>query len=148
MVAKRRNGRAASRRDDLSEGPVGYGRPPKDRQFKPGVSGNPKGRPKNSRNLKTILQQALTSGVTIREGSSTRRVSKLEGVVLRQIESALKGDGKSALVVLRMAGVVDLLGSSDTSAETTELTPAEKRILDGLMNGSSATTTSRGKKAK
>ena len=32
---------------------VGYCRPPEDRQFKPGQSGNPRGRPKGSKNIKS-----------------------------------------------------------------------------------------------
>jgi hypothetical protein len=38
----------------------------------------------------------LTSKVTVREGERTRRVSKLEGIVLRQVEAALKGNEKAA----------------------------------------------------
>ena len=111
----------------------GYCRPPEHGRFKPGSSGNPKGRPKNSRNLKTIIQQALTSLVTVREGSRTRRVSKLEGIVLRQVEAGLKGSDKAALAVLRMAGHVDLLSGTDAPSDKVELTLAERRILDDLM---------------
>jgi hypothetical protein len=39
---------------------VGYGRPPKHTRFKPGRSGNPKGRPRGSRNLSTEMQKVLT----------------------------------------------------------------------------------------
>ena len=39
---------------------VGYGKPPKSRQWKPGQSGNPKGRPKGARNrLGTQFLEAL-----------------------------------------------------------------------------------------
>jgi hypothetical protein len=37
---------------------VGYGRPPAATRFKPGQSGNPKGRPRG-RSLTTILRQSL-----------------------------------------------------------------------------------------
>jgi hypothetical protein len=141
VASKPRRGRvAAANRGGQAERPrstsTGYGRPPEHGRFKPGTSGNPKGRPKNSRNLKTIIQQALTSLVTVREGSRTRTVSKLEGIVLRQVEAGLKGNEKAALAVLRMAGHVDLLSGSEASSDTTELTPAERRIFDGLMTTS------------
>ena len=36
---------------------VGYKRPPVSTRFKPGSSGNPKGRPKGQRNFKTIMRK-------------------------------------------------------------------------------------------
>jgi Family of unknown function (DUF5681) len=137
---KRGQGTGTSKRSATT----GYGRPPEHARFKPGSSGNPKGRRKNSRNLKTIIQQALTSSVTLREGSRTRTVSKLEGIVLRQVESALKGNEKAALAVLRMASHVDLLSGSDNSSENNELTAAEKRILDEFITNT-AKASSRGR---
>src|SRR5262249_18559387 len=82
-------------------GPVGYARPPLASRFKPGKSGNPHGRPRNSRNLKTIIQSALTAPVVVREGARKRSISKLEGIVLKQVESALKGNEKAALTTLK-----------------------------------------------
>src|SRR6516164_8500046 len=75
---------AKSLRPDTGTGAAGsttgYGRPPARTQFKPGKSGNPAGRPKASRNLKTIIRNALTSTVILREGEKRRSVSKLEGI--------------------------------------------------------------------
>ena len=45
--------------DDKQNSAVGYGRPPVNRQFKPGQSGNPRGRPKGSKNFATIFAEAL-----------------------------------------------------------------------------------------
>jgi hypothetical protein len=112
---------------------TGYGRPPARTQFKPGKSGNPAGRPKASRNLKTIIRNALTSSVILREGEKRRSVSKLEGIVLRQLESALKGNEKAALVTLKMAGQVGLLDSADSAGETPVLSAAEQAIFDEIF---------------
>jgi Family of unknown function (DUF5681) len=114
---------------------TGYGRPPEHARFKPGKSGNPKGRPKQSKNLKSIIQQALTSNVTVRENGRLRSVSKIEGVVLSQLERALKGNEKAALAVLRMAGHVDLLNGSDGSTDGDQLSPADEKILAQLLAG-------------
>ncbi|MEW9922579.1 DUF5681 domain-containing protein, partial [Marimonas sp. MJW-29] len=57
---------------------VGYGKPPKSAQFKPGKSGNPKGRPKGSLDFKTHVQEMLSRQVTITDGGKRRRISALE----------------------------------------------------------------------
>ena len=53
---------------------VGYKKPPKKTRFKPGRSGNPKGRPKGCKNMRTIVKDILDRNVTIRENGRTRRV--------------------------------------------------------------------------
>ena len=55
---------------------VGYGRPPEETRFKPGQSGNPKGRPKGSKNLRTLFAEELRRSVTLKENGKTRRVPK------------------------------------------------------------------------
>ena len=116
--------------------PRGYGRPPEQSQFKPGQSGNPKGRPKTGRNLKTIIRNALTSSVILREGEKKRSVSKLEGIVLRQLESALKGNEKAALATLKMAGQVGLLDCADGASDMPMLSAAEQAILNEVFGRS------------
>ena len=128
MSAKPRDRAAGS-----SNRGVGYGRPPIVSQFKPGASGNPSGRPKKSRNLKTIIRNALTANVLVREGEKKRSVSKLEGIVLRQLESALKGNDKAALATLKMAAQVGLLDVGEGELETPSLSAGEQQIIDELL---------------
>jgi Family of unknown function (DUF5681) len=114
---------------------VGYGSPPIETRFVPGESGNPNGRPKKSRNLKTIIRNALTGSVIVREGEKKRSVSKLEGIVLRQLESALRGNDKAALATLKMAAQVGLLDVGDAELETTPLSAGEQQIIAELLAG-------------
>ena len=51
----------------MSEDDTGYARPPKGHQFKPGQSGNPGGRPKGARNLRTDLTRMMKKHVLVRE---------------------------------------------------------------------------------
>jgi hypothetical protein len=111
---------------------VGYGKPPLSTRFKPGTSGNAKGRPTNSKNLKTLIRQALTAKISIREGSSNRRVSKIEGVVLRQLENALKGEDRAAMAVIKMAMQMGFL--EDAQPEVAEtVRSGDEEILQLLM---------------
>jgi Family of unknown function (DUF5681) len=45
---------------------TGYGRPPIEHRFKPGQSGNPRGRPKGKKNEATILHELLNRKITVR----------------------------------------------------------------------------------
>jgi hypothetical protein len=134
MAGDGRHGLADQRSSSTgSAGPVGYARPPIASRFKPGKSGNPHGRPRNSRNLKTIIQSALTAPVVLREGARKRSVSKLEGIVLKQIESALKGNEKAALAALKMAAQVGLLEGPEGGAEAPTLSASEQEMVNELV---------------
>jgi Family of unknown function (DUF5681) len=113
---------------------VGFGRPPLGSRFKRGISGNPKGRPKYSKNLKTLIHQALTAPIAVKEGAHSRRVSKLEGVVLRQLQGALKGNDRAALAIIKMAiqmGFLDDPVGGDSSEAP--LSASDERILADLF---------------
>lgn len=90
------------RDDDDADYEVGYRRPPLHGRFKPGQSGNPKGRPKGSRNLATLLQAELRRPVSVTEGGRTRRVPKAVAMAATQINKALKGDTRAFATVLQV----------------------------------------------
>lgn len=86
--------------DDDTDYPVGYGKPPKDTQFKPGQSGNPAGRPKGSRNLKTVLLDVLSEEITIRENGRPLVISKLEALCRSLAADALAGDKQTRKMLI------------------------------------------------
>ena len=86
--------------NDDAEG--GYGHPPKGTRFTPGRSGNPKGRPKGSRNLKTDLASVLNKRVAIREDGELRHVSRQEAMLLTLCAKALQGDTKASSQLFAM----------------------------------------------
>jgi len=79
---------------------VGYKRPPKHTQFKPGQTGNPRGRRKNVRNFKTDLLAELGEQIPIRENGRERKISKQRAFIKALVAAAIKGDMRatSALV--------------------------------------------------
>lgn len=63
---------------------VGRGRTPVETRYKPGQSGNPKGRPKGRKNLKSIVEQTLLQPVTFRDrNGKPKMVSTLEATCRR-----------------------------------------------------------------
>ena len=86
---------------------VGYGKPPKSGQFKKGRSGNPMGRPKGARGVRTLLDEALSKEITGSEGGQKSRITKREALILSLITKALKGDIRAAGQVLRLVEQYD-----------------------------------------
>jgi hypothetical protein len=66
--------------------------PPKEHQFKPGHSGNPKGRPAGSPNVATAIKKALSRTVTVRRGEELMEVSAARAMLGGVVDRALKGD--------------------------------------------------------
>src|SRR5215475_5883446 len=90
----------SDRSDDKQNSAVGYRRPPVNRQFKPGQSGNPRGRPKGSKNLVTMVAEALNEKIKVRtKDGRTRTLSKQELMVEVMVNKAVAGDPKAFATV-------------------------------------------------
>jgi hypothetical protein len=87
-------------KNDNSEYPVGYKRPPRHTQFKPGQSGNSKGRPKKSVTFADVISKQLRKIVTITIGGKPQRITMLEAIGLKQVSQAVNGNHKSTALLL------------------------------------------------
>ena len=107
---------------------VGYGKPPRHSRFQPGQSGNPKGRPEGSRNLKTELAEELQEMIRITESGVPRRVSKQRGMLKSLVAKAVRGDPRAANLVLNL--VLRLFGQEDGVGDQTDLSEEDLAILE------------------
>ena len=83
---------------------VGYGKPPVATQFKPGQSGNPKGRPKGAKNkrpglheerLKDIILDEAYRTVAMRDGDRSVEIPVAQAVMRAIAVNAAKGNTRS-----------------------------------------------------
>jgi hypothetical protein len=105
---------------------VGYGRPPKATRFAPGVSGNPRGRPKGSRSVGAIIQAIFRQRVPITESGRTRRMPAVEVMLRRLRNDAMRGDAKAMRLFLSL---LDRYAESPESAPRLVDLMAEDRAI-------------------
>lgn len=109
---------------------VGYRRPPKHSIWKPGQSGNPRGRKKGSRSAAVIFRSVLGRKVTIQEGGKTRRVPLMEAVFIRLAQDALKGNPKAIALLIKLA---QTFSTSDDTVDQHALTSQDEKLLSNYI---------------
>lgn len=117
---------------------VGYCKPPKEHCFQKGQSGNPKGRPKGSRNFDTILARELERPVTVTDNGVRRRRPKNEIMIRMFVDRAVKGDLKAFLCLHKMMASLEqgarAKGGEGASAGESELSgDAYQDALNALL---------------
>lgn len=80
---------------------VGRGKPPGHTRFKPGQSGNARGRPKGAVDHSTALLNAINERVTVTENGKRVKRSMIEIIVKQQTLKAAKGDERSTALIFK-----------------------------------------------
>jgi hypothetical protein len=110
---------------------TGYRRPPTESQFKKGVSGNPKGRPKGSSNFKTLLEKELAQKIVVTENGRRKSLTRLQAVVKRLVAGGLQGDQKQLLALVE---VLRRMGSVGPAEPEALLPDNYEAFLDAYVN--------------
>ena len=114
-----------------SEYDVGFGKPPKETRFQKGNSGNPKGRPKGTRNLATVLERTLREKVVINENGTRKIVTKLEAAIKQLVNKAASGDLAAMRQLSSLAGSAENESAADQKKST--LAEADQKIVERLL---------------
>ena len=118
---------SASNRD-YSTGPVGYGRPPVERRFKPGQSGNPKGRPKNRKDVAGILKDILDRPIKIRGGSGVRNITMLQAILEVTANKAVAGDPRALGFVMQVVEKLELFKKFEPPEDHPTIAEARQKL--------------------
>jgi hypothetical protein len=73
---------------------VGKGRPPLETRWKPGQSGNPRGRRRGRRNFKTELGEIAATKIVVRDSGTERHISLPAANLLAHGIKGAKGDAR------------------------------------------------------
>lgn len=86
---------------------VGYKKPPKETRFKPGQSGNSKGRRRGARNFKTILEEILTAPIPVSYGGKKKIMRVIDAIGTQLARKSAGGDSQATRLIF---DVIDRLG--------------------------------------
>jgi len=112
---------------------VGYGKPPRHPGFPKGRSGNPKGRPKGSKNFATLLAEALDEKVQVTEDGKRRRVTKRELVIKQLVNKSASADLRAIKQLTDIVqGIEGRTGALPTPPSPPAFTAADEEVIAEL----------------
>jgi Family of unknown function (DUF5681) len=86
---------------------IGYKKPPVATRFQKGNRANPRGRPRGSKNLATLLERALDAAADADASETDGRLTKRELVVARLVERSAKADLAATKLLFELLRKVD-----------------------------------------
>ena len=111
---------------------VGYRSPPEATRFKKGVSGNPRGRPKNSLNVATVLTRTLREKVVINQNGRRKTVTKLEAALKQLVDQAAAGDLRALRHLTALTRVAEAQQNlRDTQLQ--DLGELDRDVMQGIL---------------
>ncbi|WP_036282699.1 DUF5681 domain-containing protein [Methylocystis sp. ATCC 49242] len=96
---------------------VGKGKPPLHSRWPKGVSGNPGGKKKGAIDLGRAFEAALQRPIKVTIDGEKREISSLDAILMRLVESGLKGDMRAIITILERSPLL-LRSADDQEAET------------------------------
>lgn len=111
--------------------PVGYASPPSHTKWQKGQSGNPSGRKKGQRNLKTDLLAEVNEVIQVTEGGRARKLTKQQLVMKTLVTHAIKGNMTATSLLL--SHLARSYGVEEEQVQEPPLDADEQDILDAFL---------------
>lgn len=112
---------------------VGYRKPPLHTRFRKGRSGNPRGRPHASKNLGTLLNDALNEPVVVVEDGRRRRISKREAMIAQLVNRSAKADLRAIKIILDTQQQIEARASGERANEAVDLDESDRSIIERFI---------------
>jgi hypothetical protein len=112
---------------------VGFGKPPRSTKFKPGQSGNSKGRPKGAKNFATALEEELNASVPITENGKRRKIAKRQVIAKLLVNKAATGDLRAIPLLLNETRIQEGHFADATPDEIFD-TAEDQKVIDSILN--------------
>lgn len=113
---------------------VGYGRPPKHSRWPKGQSGNPRGKTKGTKSLKSELLSLMNETVEVPIRGKTKKVRMLSLMLRGLAAKAAKGNVSAADKLIAL--FIQAVGFDESDKDRKKLSPADELLLQRLMEGS------------
>lgn len=117
---------------DRSDKNIGYGNPPKATRFVKGQSGNPKGRPKGSKNTLKLIEEILEQKISITQNGKSLKISKRIAMLTQFINSGVTGNLKSISAIIPYMLQIDTKNEENQKTET--LSVDDETFITNFIN--------------
>jgi Family of unknown function (DUF5681) len=119
--------------DDQSDYKVGYKKPPLHTRFKKGQSANPRGRPRGSKNLSTLLDDALNEPVVVTENGRRRTISKRQLGVKQLANKFAMAEAQATKTLLSLMQERERLAAAAAPATRPSFSAADEKVIANLL---------------
>jgi Family of unknown function (DUF5681) len=113
--------------NEYAEENIGYGRPPKEHQFKKGRSGNPRGRPRGRKSIMAIINRALNDTISVQESGKRKMMTKIEAGAKQFANRVASGDPQALKTLI---GFKDCPEWAEISAPSS---PVNRTTVDDFL---------------
>jgi uncharacterized protein (UPF0216 family) len=119
--------------DDKPDYKVGYKKPPLHTRFRKGQSGNPRGRPRGSKNLSTLLTDALNEPVVVTEDGRRRKISKRELGIRQLVNKFAMAEAQATKILLGLMQERDRLAATVAPGERPSFGTDDEKVIANLL---------------